>query len=50
VTGRRSHKFASAVSTDIYNAMTGKAAFDITRTRRDLPLPVSWAALRRRCG
>jgi len=41
------HMLASVVSTDIYNAMTDKAAFDIARTRRDLAaLPGSWEALR----
>lgn len=41
------HMLASVVSADIYNTMTGKAALDIDRTRRELAeLPGSWDALR----
>jgi hypothetical protein len=37
------HMLGSVVSTDIYNAMTGKAPFDLARTRRELDaLPGSW--------
>lgn len=41
------HMLGSVVGTDIYNAMANKAAFDITRTRRELAaLPGSWEAQR----
>jgi hypothetical protein len=41
------HMLASVVSTDIHNAMTKKAPFDIARTHRELAaLPGSWEALR----
>lgn len=40
------HMLGSVVSVDIYNAMTGKATFDLDRTRRELAaLPGSWQAL-----
>ena len=41
------HMLASVVSTDIYNAMSGKMPFDSARTRRELAaLPGSWEAMR----
>ena len=39
------HMLGSAVSGDIYNAITGKATIDLDRTRRELAaLPDSWQA------
>ena len=41
------HMLASVVSTDIYNAMSHKAPFDIARTRLELAaLPGTWEAMR----
>lgn len=41
------HMLGSVVSSDIYNALSGKLSYDLTRTRRQLEaLPESWEALR----
>lgn len=40
------HMLSGVVSKDIYDAMTGKASFDLKRTRHELDaLPSSWHAL-----